>query len=216
MPALIMILLFLVAFIGILVFSFYYEKKRSEQLKEFAGSHGFIFYPEGNQEMINSLQDFELFKRGRSKKIKNLMFKQPTDAIKQFLFDYKFTTGSGRNSSTHKYTILVYQSDLLELPAFYMRPENLFDKIGSKFGFEDIDFPAYEGFSENYMLKGKNETAIRQFFGERIFRYFESEKKVTVEGNLNTLVIYSSDRRKKPDDLHAFIIKGNQIFDLFK
>lgn len=216
MPALIMILLFLVAFIGILVFSFYYEKKRSQQLKEFADSHGFTFFPEGNQEMINSLQDFELFRRGRSKKIKNLMFKQPTDAIKQFLFDYRYTTGSGRNSTTHKYTILVYQSDLLELPAFYMRPENLFDKIGSKFGFEDIDFPAYKEFSKNYMLKGKNETAIRQFFGERIFRYFESEKKITVEGNLNTLIVYTTDRRKKPEDLHAFIIKGNQIFDLFK
>ncbi|MEC9473853.1 MAG: hypothetical protein VX584_04130, partial [Actinomycetota bacterium] len=64
----------------------------------------------------------------------------------------------------------------LQLPTFVIRPENLFHKIGSTFGYQDIDFDAHPTFSKRYLLRGPDEEAIRNTFTDEFLSSYERHK----------------------------------------
>jgi len=94
------------------------------------------------------------------------------DDVEVMLFDYAYTTGSGKNRSTHHQTVAFFQSDALDLPEFVARPEGLFDKIGQVFGYQDIDLPMHPEFSRRFILRGADEGRIRDAFTPEVARYF--------------------------------------------
>ena len=108
-----------------------------------------------------------------------------------------------------------FQSDLLDLPTFYLRPENFLDKIAGKLGFEDIDFDTSEEFSKSYLLKGEDEYSIRNIFNELVISFYETHKGICTEGKYNTLIYYQPNHRVKPEQIHDFMDLGYTIFDLF-
>ena len=204
--------------IGIAIFAFIrgmrQEKKRTEALSIFADNTGFEFYPKGDKKMIYNLSDFELFGKGRYKKITNLMFRELAEG-KIFVFDYEYMTGTGKHTTIHKHTVMCIQADSLNLPRFILRPEGLWDKLAGAFGYDDIDFDAYEDFSKSYLLKGKNKVAIRKIFNRMTIHFYENHKGLCTEGNFNTILYYHPYKRVKPEELQDFIDVGYEIFDLF-
>jgi len=59
----------------------------------------------------------------------------------------------------------------IKLPDFYLRPENISDKIAAKFGFNDIDIEQYPEFSKKYYLLGKNKAEVLSFFTPERINY---------------------------------------------
>ena len=113
------------------------------------------------------------------------------------IMDYQFTTGGGKNSSTFRQTVIVFESDELQLPSFSLRPENFFHKIGSAFGYQDIDFDSFPEFSKNYLLRGINEQAVRDTFNYDILSYCERQKNLCLEGVDKRLIYYQSGKRRR-------------------
>ena len=131
------------------------------------------------------------------------------------IFDYRYTTGSGKNSTTSKQTVIYFRSPTLDLPHFAVRPEGIFHKIGGAFGYQDIDFQAHPQFSQMYLLRGNDEPRIRELFGEERIAFFESHPKISVEGADNQLVFYRRRKRSKPEGVRQFMDEGFRVFTLF-
>ena len=99
-----------------------------------------------------------------------------------------------------------------QLPAFQLRPEHLFHKIGAALGFDDIDFDDHPQFSKAYLLRSPQEQAVRDLFNNDVLDFFGTiDKKVCVEADGEWLVMYRQSRRVKADQLAAFLEESFEI-----
>lgn len=199
--------------VGIILFARHLEQKRTEALGEFAGGLGLDFSPTQDEPLLTELQIFKLFNSGHSRQMKNVI-KGVTDIATIAIFDYQYSTGSGKNRKTHSNTIVAMKSDDLTIPIFTMRPENLFDWFGSAIGLQDIDFDEHPEFSKSFVLKGENEEAIRKFFDIPLLDFFAEKKGITFEGAPGTF-IYMHGGRKKPEELSNYLKEGYSVYAAF-
>lgn len=207
----------LIILIGITVFIVgkYRSKKRTEALSAKAKSLGMQFSNPPRNHTTALLDRFALGDRGRSNRTINEMWNK-TSKEELRVLGYKYTTGSGKHSRTHFQTVYVLTSTQLNLPDFELQPENFLHKIGQAFGYQDIDFDTNTGFSKAYLLRGKNEAAIRELFSEELLRYFENNQGLCVEGQGDTILIYRDNKRIAPDEMQPFIQSNKQLISLFK
>jgi hypothetical protein len=201
--------------VAILVVGYFQEKKRNEGLAAVAEKLGLPFFPSGDPALIDELSKFELFTQGRSRKISNMLHGE-TDEVRVGIFDYQYTTGSGKNSHTWWQTVIYFCSPELNLPHFAMRPEHLFHKIGGLLGYEDLDFESHPIFSRKYLLRGSDPDRIRVLFRDEILTYFEDQKGVSVEGNGNQIIYYRASKRVAPDEVRGLMEEGFAVFKLFR
>ncbi len=129
--------------------------------------------------------------------------------------------------------MVVFRSNKLSLPEFELRPRSIVEtfKIVKTFKAlvgrdEDIKFDTRHDFSQSYVLRGNDESAIRHVFSRSVLEYFESHKGLSVEGRDEILIFYRAEShdtdigyrgaRVKPDELKLFIDEGRAVFDLFR
>ncbi|MBN1257449.1 MAG: hypothetical protein JXA52_07055 [Planctomycetes bacterium] len=178
--------------IGLIV-NFISERKRTEAWQALAEQSGFTF--ENKNAEIHQAYPFHLLNQGSFRQCRNVL--QGTAAgTTVTLADYQYTVSTGRNSTTHKQTICLAQSDRLHLPAFNLRPENFFDRFGEILGGVDYDFEEDAEFSEMYVLQGDDETAVRALFNESARKLFVSAiaNGPHVEGGGNAILLHYGKR----------------------
>ena len=193
----------------------YFSKKRTDALTAFAESEHFSFSIKPDVTFLPSLSQFQLFSKGHSRKVSNVSHKHSAERDLT-IFDYRYTTGGGKNSHVWSQTVILYQSSRLELPSFTLRPENVFHKIGKSFGFKDINFDTHPLFSKQYLLRGEDEQDIRKLFTERALAYFDEKKGLCAEGTGDRLLVYRSGKKIPPQNLPLFLETGLEVFNLFK
>ena len=205
------VVLVVVCFIG---FIFYFEhlraKKRTEAMRAIAESLEMEFVAEKCDPNTLGLDSIDLFKKGRSRKVLNLI-KGIFGDTNAFIFDYHYVTGGGKNSSHHSQTVIAYEicsKDGFQLPQFTCKPEHFFHKFADIFGFEDIDFEQYPEFSKVYRLKGENADSVRKVFNETVIRQLEaeSEQRWNVDAAGEWLVIHKYNKIIKPNDCPQFLL----------
>jgi hypothetical protein len=211
-PAVILIGISLAIAIGFV--SLRLEKKRTDAMEQAAREMGLSFYPKDDGSTLSSLLQFHLFSQGHAKKITSVMHGEVSD-MEVRIFDYTYTTGSGKNAHTSRQTVICFRSPKLDLPSFSLRPENLFHKIGSLFGYQDIDFDTHPVFSKHYLLRGSDEEAIRDAFDEDVLAFYEEQDGFCTEGSGPTLIFYRAAQRAKPENIRAFMEKGFKVAGLF-
>jgi len=189
----------------------YYEKKRREAIRQVAEEMGLPFYPKGDANLVTQLSMFNLFSQGRSRKIFNMLHGD-TEDVNLGIFDYQFTTGSGKNSTTWKQTVVYFNSPMLNLPQFAMRPQSFFHKIGKMFGYQDIDFDTNPVFSDNFILQGADEAGVRALFTPELLTFFEGRTGISLEGQGAHLIFYRHNNRAKPDKIRELMNEGFAIF----
>ncbi len=190
------------------------ERRRRKDLEIVANELGLEFKPDGDASLQNRLSRYELFNTGRSRKLTNLV-EGVTDEVSIAIFDYKYTTGGGKNQHTARQTVVSLESPNLVIPNFSMRPENLLDKIGSVLGFQDIDFESHPKFSMMFVLKADNEEAVRNFFTPDILEFFETKSGFSVEANLGgALIFYRPRKREKANQLKNLLTQAYEVFGI--
>ena len=185
-------------------------KKRTEAMRAIAESLEMEFVAEKCDPNTLGLDGIDLFEKGRSRKVLNLI-KCTFEDTNAFIFDYHYVTGGGKNSSHHSQTVIAYEicsKDGFQLPQLTCKPERFFHKFADMFGFEDIDFEQYPEFSKAYRLKGENEDSVRKIFNETVIRQLEAEieQRWNVDGSGEWLVIHKNDRIIKPEDCPQFLL----------
>lgn len=188
------------------------EQRRTEQIAQIAYEMGFEFEPDAASNLVSGMGSLPVFNKGHSKKTRNVMHKVVRGS-EITLLDYQYTVGSGKNRQTIKLTAAVfYCDDAAGLPNFELRPEGFWHKVGSYFGYQDIDFDSHPLFSGRYLLRGSDEAAIRAGFTPEVLDFFEKEPvKWCVEAQSNRLAIYRQGRTK-PQELRQFLADATRVF----
>jgi len=211
-----LIIIGIIAVIVIIIFAaWFYEKKRSEALQLIANALNFSFERKGDELLLAMYNNFDLFSKGRSKKISNVMNGSSGD-MDITIMDYQYTVGSGKNSTTYTQTLIAIQSRYLHLPSFTLSPENIFHKIGAVFGYKDIDFDARPKFSKQYLLRGEDEESVRETFSDELLDFYEKDKTLSTEGDHDKFIFYRASKRLSPKDIQAFLQEGINLYSLFK
>ena len=204
----------IVALVGaIIAYTMYEAKKRRETMMEHAEAMGLTFFPDGDPELLERLSLFKLFNQGHSRKMKNLI-QGDSGEVKIAIFDYHYTTGGGKNSQHHQQSVVALQSNELICPDFTMRPEGMFDRIGSALGFQDIDFESHPQFSNSFVLQGSNEEAIRQYFDQSVLDFFAAKPGISVEAQTGTLFFYRARKRIQPHEIKDNLAQAYEVFGM--
>jgi len=176
------------------------DRKRREAIKLAAQMLGFDYAEKAEMEVLGDGATMHLFHRGRSPRLHNVMLRQGMEASESVL-DFQYTTGGGQSQQTHQQTVYLYKSQKLALPAFEMRPEHLFHKIGQRMGVQDIDPPDAPEFSDRFLLRGTDEAAILKTFSVPLCQSLAAHPKLCAEGVDRHLILFQHNKRIKPAEL---------------
>ncbi|MEO2016513.1 MAG: hypothetical protein ABGZ53_19315 [Fuerstiella sp.] len=198
---------------GIILTVRHFEKKRTAALDVIAAEIGLAFSAAQDDELLARVQVFSLFNKGHSRKMRNVM-KAETDSATLAIFDYQYTTGSGKHQQCHSQTVVSMESNSLSLPNFTLWPEGLLAKLGAMMGAQDIDFDEHPEFSKSFVLKGDDVPAIRDFFDVEKLDFFTERKGAYVETAPNHF-IYFRGRRRKPEQIRELMTEGYSAYAMF-
>jgi hypothetical protein len=203
------------------------EKKRTEQLAQVAAEMGFTFEPAGDALLASGLGTLPLFNRGHSRKTKNVLRKlvRGTEII---VLDHQYTVGSGKNQRTCRHTAVVFHpTDRGPFVEFEMRPERFFHKVGSLFGYRDIDFETHPKLSKRYLIRGPDESAVRSVFAPAVLDYFENSPghwsiearsawiMFLHENPARSFRVSSGPGRVDPSEIAQFLAEATKVYLLF-
>lgn len=203
------------AVMGVGAYLQHLERVRTREVQAVAERMGWPFTAEADFGAIPGMQRFELFAWGRGQEVRNLCRIQRGDR-QVTLFDYQYTTGTGKSRRTWQQTVAHVRSPRLRLPRFALRPEHVFHKIGGMFGYQDIDIPADPGFSSRYLLRGQDETAIRAAFGAGVLDFYDRNPRSCAEGADAELFFWRTEKRAKPEELPALVDLALVLADRFE
>lgn len=187
------------------------EKKRREAISNYAEDLGIKFHEQLPSADGQAFSHFGIANKGRGQKAKNAVIAD-SGVLRMTIFDYEFTTGSGKNRTTHRQSMVLAHSDSLQTPSFTISPESFLHRIADWFGFKDIDFDEDPEFSNAFLLKGEDVEAIRQFFDSKRRSAFVGLPKVAVESKPGCFVFYRPRKRVKPDEYKTLMEEAFTIY----
>ena len=191
-------------------------KKRTEAMRAIAESLEMEFVAEKCDPNTLGLDGIDLFEKGRSRQVRNLM-KGTFEDTNAFIFDYHYNRG-GKNSSTYSQTVIAYKissKDGFQLPKFTCKPERFYHRFADMFGLKDIDFEQYPEFSKVYRLIGEDADSVRKIFNETVIRQLEAESKSpwNVGAAGEWLVIHKHNEIIKPNDCPQFLLDCTNLLN---
>jgi hypothetical protein len=193
----------IVLIVIVLVLAHLAAKKRREELEAFARSMGFTFAPDDDEAALVHAQydGFEPFGRGRGQTSYNLITGARKD-LRFEMFDYKYTTGSGKNKRTHRCGIVA-----AHVPVWFkklrLRPEGFFDKMAAFAGFDDINFESHE-FSARYHVACDDRQYAYQLIHPQAIEFLLRCPALHWQFNGPVVVIHKRGRFK-PDELRHVV-----------
>jgi len=194
-------------------------KKRRKEMSAWATEHDFQIHEDTPRSLpLIEDQEMGLFRNGGSPTYRTVM-SRTLDGREEYIFDFTYVISSGKSSQTVWRTVCAFRIKNITLPSFSMSPENFFHKIGSKLGYQDIDFKDSPKFSSNYLLRGKDESAIRESFGLSVMDYFGANKDWYMDGSGEWLFLYRQagwmSGRFGVDKLIDYHKETRRIFEYF-
>lgn len=199
-------MLFFVVFIAVVVVAVVMERKRRAAWQALAEQLGFTF-----AEKDHSMDDrysFAIFGKGHGRVAKNILTGE-ANGIAVTLADYQYTTGGGKNSTTHRQTLCILENPDLDLPAMSIRPETPVSgfllKMVEWLGVSehDIDFEEDPEFSSAFLLSGPDEAAVRAVMTPERRAFFTARReqlsRFLFEAEGSHLLVHMG-RTIKPDE----------------
>jgi hypothetical protein len=180
--------------------SMHFDKKRSGAIETSAVEMGLMYQKQDGGEVMRQFAAFRLFGTGRHQTISNVI-DASTDDLSLTIFDYRYTTGHGKNKKRHKQSVVALRAADLSAPQFHARPEHLFDWVGNAIGRQDIDFAEDPKFSKSFVLQGDDESLIRTTFVQPVRDQFMVYHPCIIEGNGDALIYYKPGKLGTADTI---------------
>lgn len=202
------------AFVG---YSFFAENKRRQAMVGLASGLG-LAYSETLEPRDQSLFDnFQLASQGRSfgRRASNVIVADSGD-MRMVLFDYQYKTSSGKNSHTHRQSVVMVANPSLAVPEFVLSPEGFFNRILAVFGAKDIDFDDDKEFSDRFLLQGSDESRIRSFFDATRRVGFAAHADIHLQCREGGFLYYRPSQRWDAAGVKLAMEKAFQIYQLLQ
>jgi len=201
-------------FVALVAYAIQVERKRKKLVEEGARALKLAHSPTltGADKVL--FDGFALAQIGRGRAATSATIADSGD-LRLIIFDYQYTVGSGKNSSTRSYAVVMAMSPLLQLPHFTLVPETFMHRVADFFGFKDIDFEEDAPFSDLFQLKGEQEGAIRSFFNSARRAKLVALGPVQLEARGQGVIVYRVGKQRNADDLrHLLEIGFNMVESL--
>ncbi|MEC8556412.1 MAG: hypothetical protein VXZ82_15490 [Planctomycetota bacterium] len=214
LPLLFVLTIIALVSFGVVAGSIVAARKRRETLAKFAEDLGLEYQEILPAQDASQFQQFNLANKGRARKATNAVTADSGE-LRLVIFDYNYTTGSGKNSTTRRQSVVMaFSSSSLQLPHFNISPESFLSKISDFFGFKDIDFVDDKAFSDAFLLHGADEAAVRKFFTPERRKKFFDFRDVSIEARANIFIFYIPRRICKSNEIRGLMERGFAIYTL--
>jgi MFS superfamily sulfate permease-like transporter len=177
--------------------------ERQEEMQLFANQYEYTF----DHRIVTNLSKFEDFLTTKHIQIKlqrNVITGNHCD-ISFELSDLMLVHNTGNRNHNINMTNATFSVPDMQIPEFILEPDGFTDDYKDNSDFRDINFTQYPVFSYYYILKGPDETAIRNFFSNALIRFFEKNKGFRLESKHNMIFVYKKARRIKPENLNMLV-----------
>jgi hypothetical protein len=174
--------------IGLIVLSLYTASKRRNALSALAQSMGWTFSAD---DMVGIPQRYGLFNclnTGHSRHADNVMEGRFGD-IDFRGFDYRYTTGSGKDESTHNLSAVIAQAKY-PLKQLFIRPEHFGDRVAGMLGFEDIDFE-WDEFNRAFYVKAADKEFAYDAINQKMMEFLMDNKGWTTQIAGMDMIVYT-------------------------
>lgn len=189
-------------------------QERTAALRALAEQTGWGFREKVPYKTIPSIDRFELFRQGSSRKITNVMT-SPDGDVRAVLFDYSYTISSGNSQQTLRQTVYYAVSATLSLPTFSLRPERFYHSIATALGYQDIDIEGRPVFSDMFLLRGQEELRVREVFDEAVCEFLERRDGVCLAGSGHELLYWRPRKLVLPEETETMIADGLDLVQRF-
>ena len=195
------------------------ERRRIHNLRKVAKRLNFKFGLLESERFLKSLETFHLMSVGHPVRLSNLMHGkiEGTDIA---LFDFTHVIGYGNKSrkvhQTVHQTVIWLQRRGIRRTEFALCPEGFWSTAGSWLGHGDINFESHPTFSRIYLLRGDDESAIRELFNDDVLEFYENCSGLTTEGSGNKLLFYRAGVRVDPDEIQPFLNDALRLLSLLE
>lgn len=200
--------------VGAIAIAMWTQQKRKEAWQQVAEELGLPFVDKSNG-VLGTCSSFKTFNRGHSRSFYNAIQGDAGDT-RITIGDYQFTTGSGKNRTTHVHTMCVLESVSLCTPHCYLRPERaMLDKLGAMLGGQDINFEEDPEFSNAYVLQGDTEAAVRELFDEEIRSWFAERRSERFHFETRSnLLVFHYGKKRKPEEAGYLMQQALELMHL--
>lgn len=135
------------------------------------------------------------------------------------MFDYLAQTiqtrgGKSQITQADHQTILLFDSERLDLPSFSLYPEKYKRKFAQMAGQQEVDFEQNTAFPNGYVLQAADEAKVRMLFSSAIFNFINQKDGLCVEGAGQKLLVYRPKKVVKPDQVETFLKDGVTLLEL--
>lgn len=209
-PQIFFILIFMLIVLLIIIYSAIHAMKRAKELQEWGLRMG-LRYTNKERSMDDAFPQFSCLHHGHSRYAKNVL----TGKLQEFpvcLFDYHYTTGSGKNQQHHSFSALMINIGL-PLKSLYIRKETFLDKVTEFVGFDDIDFESAE-FSREFYVKSPDKRWAYDVLHQKTMEYLLSAPRFTLDFQGPYIMAYRDATFSIPDFEDAFSVL-KEIYTLF-
>lgn len=186
------------------------DKKRTRALQTLAERLGWAFQPAPSLPVLPGPSRFELFTEGRRQELRNHAVGE-RGGRPVAVFDFSYVTGSGKSQAVWRQTVVHLQLPGAELPAFALRPEHVFHKIGGMFGYQDIDVEGDPEFSRRYLVRGADEAAIRALFDADVRDFYHRHPRACTEAAGADLFFWRTDKHAQPEDVELLVDEALEL-----
>lgn len=179
------------------------QSRRYENLRSLALDHQLDFHRKQSFDTL-PLQAtyFHLFKNKSFRKLRNVFsFREQDLPGEHLLFDFLHTDSDLDPKRT---TAVLFDSEILNLTRFHLRPKNVLRKFGNLFTVKDQPFGAYPKFCKRYHLSAFDWDEIKYTFKPEILEFLSKEKRWSIEGREQYLLCYKKNKTQKPEKLLSF------------
>ena len=190
-----LIFLIIPVFIILFVYGMIRARKRREAMAAIAERHGFAFEPAKCRSIADQYGFLDKLRSGHSRYAYNIMSGdyKGRDII---LFDYHYTTGSGKNRTNHNISCFILRMEK-SFPELVICKEGLLSKIAQAAGYDDIDFESHE-FSRKFCVRSKNKKFAYDVCNSRMIEYLLENPDLTIEIQFDILAM-TFRRRLRPE-----------------
>ena len=157
-------------------------KKAIEELKNYAQSKHYVFYPKPDTTIVKSMGIPSIY--ADSKICNYLEF--PENDWYTVWSDCDRTVRTDKTTASSRSFLILFRFNTIKIPEFEMRDnQGLIDTISKAFSGKVVKLDSE--FDSSYVLKGTFETQVKKFFTSKVKRAFLSmdQKHLASERNLN-------------------------------
>src|SRR5947208_8979121 len=194
---------------GVALVNWLLTRRRRRTYEAFCLERGYRFDPARPGEEAHHAATCRLFTEGRGRRW-TFTIAGSSGGTPFTAFEYRWTTGSGKNSQTHRIGGLLWTMER-SLPQFLLMPEGLWARLAAYFGGQDIDFAESPEFSRAYRLRGSDEAAVRALFTPAHRQVFELLRGQHAAGAGQELMWWRDGALPRPDQFDMFLMEGDRI-----